>query len=282
MRVSRRVALGAGAVEETGDTLDAARASRRRSWITTAIVLAIVGGFLILIVATILSNSMGRNSGVTSSSLGANANLSSSAGAFTDDDAPPPGSSAKSKRKGKAADLDEPYLSPYSAPYEPTDVAVPPVTYPAAVTPVGVPDVTESYEPTPPGVTKPKPAKPELPNVPKTATARIVSDGDVFFSSRATGDKVYSKSEVDAPAQLVYRPEPIRSGDTVGSSGVVRLEAVCRADGTVTDIRVIKGLPNELTWATVQAARAITFTPATKDGTSVPMLLRITYNFKAN
>lgn len=280
-----------GAVEETGDTLDAARAARRNSWIVTAIVLAIVGGFLILIVATILSNSTGRNSGVTNSSLGANANLSSSTGAFTDYEAPPPGSSGKSKRgKAKAAEFDDPYGAPYGPSDDsiplPAEIKAPPPDYfPTPI--IGAPDVAApaDVEPVvtiPPSSASPKIAKPETRKEVSSTVVKLVNDGDVFFLSRAAAGKVYSKNEVDGPAQLIYRPEPVRTGESVGSSGVVRLEAVCRADGTVTDIRVIKGLPNELTWAAVQAARGITFTPSTKDGVAVPMLLRITYNFKAN
>jgi len=51
--------------------------------------------------------------------------------------------------------------------------------------------------------------------------------------------------------------------------GTVVLNMVFRADGAITNIRIIRGLPDGLTEKAIEAARKIRFQPAVKNGTPV-------------
>ena len=62
-------------------------------------------------------------------------------------------------------------------------------------------------------------------------------------------------------------------------TGTVVLKCVFASDGTVTNIRVIQGLPDGLTEKAIEAARKIKFIPATKDGKNVSMWMQLEYNF---
>ncbi|HYO63491.1 MAG TPA: energy transducer TonB [Pyrinomonadaceae bacterium] len=64
-----------------------------------------------------------------------------------------------------------------------------------------------------------------------------------------------------------------------GTSGRVRLRVVLGAAGRVSDITVLKGLPDGLTEQAVGVARPITFLPAEKDGRRVSQWVVIEYNF---
>jgi TonB family protein len=62
-------------------------------------------------------------------------------------------------------------------------------------------------------------------------------------------------------------------------SGTIVLRVVFRADGHVTDIRVVSGLPYGLTDKAIQAAKTVRFTPAMKDGRAVSQYAQLEYNF---
>ena len=62
-------------------------------------------------------------------------------------------------------------------------------------------------------------------------------------------------------------------------TGTVRLRVTLAADGTVQDILPLTFLPHGLTEEAVAAARAIEFTPATKDGKPVSQYETVEYNF---
>ncbi len=157
---------------------------------------------------------------------------------------PPSGTTTKrSKQKSKAADTDNPYAAnPYSA-------DVPDFPLPA------MPATADSIEPTAPKTLARKDTKPEA--------SRLVGEGDVLFPAKANGT-VYRHSEVDIPAEVISHAEPIYNRADVKAPGMVQVEAVLQPDGTITDIRVLKGLSPTLTSAAIKAARAITFKPAIK------------------
>jgi TonB family protein len=88
-------------------------------------------------------------------------------------------------------------------------------------------------------------------------------------------------NQVARRALITFKPEP---GYTVearknGVEGVVRLRAVLNLSGEVTDIGVVKGLPDGLTEKAVSAAKRIRFTPAQKDGRQVSQYVVLEYNF---
>jgi TonB family protein len=61
--------------------------------------------------------------------------------------------------------------------------------------------------------------------------------------------------------------------------GAVILLATFTADGRITNIRVLKGLPNGLTQEAIKAAQHIRFNPATRNGVAVTVQARLEYNF---
>ncbi len=62
--------------------------------------------------------------------------------------------------------------------------------------------------------------------------------------------------------------------------GVVVLQVVFHANGSITDIRVIRSLPDGLTEKAIEAAKRIRFNPAVKNGT--PVSVRGTLEFSFN
>ena len=91
----------------------------------------------------------------------------------------------------------------------------------------------------------------------------------------------FKQSEVTRRAVITDRPEAeftekARQNDV---EGVVRLRVVLGASGKVSDINVIKGLPDGLTEKCVAAAKKIRFHPAEKDGRKVSQYVVIEYAF---
>ncbi|MCP9495198.1 MAG: energy transducer TonB [Pyrinomonadaceae bacterium MAG19_C2-C3] len=249
-----------GQIEESGDTLTLAAAQRaaRRTGIAVLVVVIIVAVFVVG--GAFYYRSVGNNAGVSrpgsSRALPASADNSNL-------NLPPSGtttkrSQGKSKDSSKAANTDNPYAAnPYSA-------DMPDLTFPA------MPATADSIEPTAPKTLARKEPKPD--------ELRMMNEGGVMFPAKANGT-VYRHSEVDTPAEIISHTEPIYNRADVKTPGMVQVEAVLRPDGTITDVRVLKALSPVLTSAAIKAARAITFTPAIKDGLPVPMLIRLNYNF---
>lgn len=112
----------------------------------------------------------------------------------------------------------------------------------------------------------------------KPAGALIADDPR---ASAAEGDGPYKSSELVQKVVLVYKPEPgfTEEARQHNVSGVVRLRAVLTSSGKVTDISVVKGLPDGLTERAIAAARRILFFPARKDGREVSQYVVLEYNF---
>ena len=94
-------------------------------------------------------------------------------------------------------------------------------------------------------------------------------------------NKTFSARDVTRKAVLLSKPEP---GYTAAAreqnvTGVVKLRVVLGADGRVSNISVVKGLPDGLTEQAIAAAKAIEFMPAQKDGRAVSQRVTIEYNF---
>lgn len=62
--------------------------------------------------------------------------------------------------------------------------------------------------------------------------------------------------------------------------GTVGLEAVVEADGTVGEVAVIEGLHPDLDAAAAACIRQWRFRPATKDGGSIPVILKFEISFR--
>ncbi|HEX8921515.1 MAG TPA: energy transducer TonB, partial [Pyrinomonadaceae bacterium] len=91
----------------------------------------------------------------------------------------------------------------------------------------------------------------------------------------------FKPNEVSSKARILSRPEPQYTEEARKNqvSGTVVLRAVFSANGQVTNIRTVSGLPNGLTERAMAAARQIRFAPATKDGRPVSQYIQIEYNF---
>lgn len=116
--------------------------------------------------------------------------------------------------------------------------------------------------------------------VPMPETVEAVS-ATLSRNETASGGAVYTAKEVDTKVVISLRPPPrytarARHNDTAGT---VTLRLVLAASGGVTDIEVLKGLPDGLTENAIEAARKIKFSPATKDGRPVSQRVIVFYTF---
>lgn len=114
----------------------------------------------------------------------------------------------------------------------------------------------------------------------KGADGVEVSDGPGFPLELDTGERVYLGREVDQKARLQSKPEPSYPEKALQDRirGRVVLRVIFSRTGRVENIIVISGLP-ELTERAIEAAKRITFVPATKDGQYVSMWMQLEYNF---
>lgn len=95
------------------------------------------------------------------------------------------------------------------------------------------------------------------------------------------GEKVYTAKEVDKKARLTRFPPPVYSEEARSNkvTGTVVLKALLSANGQVTNISVVSGLPFGLTERAIAAARKVQFVPAVKNGKNVSMWMQLEYNF---
>ena len=91
----------------------------------------------------------------------------------------------------------------------------------------------------------------------------------------------FRANEVTRKALILSKPEPGYTSEARENDveGVVRLRAVLAASGRVTNISVVKGLPDGLTEKAISAARQVRFTPAQKDGRVVSQYVILEYRF---
>jgi TonB family protein len=112
-------------------------------------------------------------------------------------------------------------------------------------------------------------------------TKQIVQDSLVGRLGEAEDGDVYDLPNVSTTPVLLTneRPPypPQASAKRVG--GLVILSAVFRADGRVSHLRVLTGLPEGLTETAVETARRIRFQPATKEGQPVSVRMQLEYRF---
>jgi TonB family protein len=105
----------------------------------------------------------------------------------------------------------------------------------------------------------------------KSETSDMTSDMNRVFSGRDVTEK----------PRILEKPEPTytEGARKFGVEGTVVLRAVFSRNGDVTNLNVTRKLPHGLTERAIRAARAIRFTPATKDGQPVSMYMQLEYNF---
>ncbi len=91
----------------------------------------------------------------------------------------------------------------------------------------------------------------------------------------------FRSDNVSVRAIITFKPEPgfTEEARKNNVTGIVRLRAVLSASGEVSNLSVVKGLPDGLTEKAMQAARQIKFRPAQKDGRTVSQYVVLEYNF---
>jgi len=97
----------------------------------------------------------------------------------------------------------------------------------------------------------------------------------------ASSDSIFTGRQVAQKARVLGKPEPTytESARKFGVQGTVILRCVFSAEGKVTNLHVVSGLPHGLTQRAISAARAISFEPAQIDGRPVSMWMQLEYNF---
>lgn len=91
----------------------------------------------------------------------------------------------------------------------------------------------------------------------------------------------FRQNEVTKRALITYKPEPGFTDEARKNNveGVVRLRAVLDVSGRVTNIGVVKGLPDGLNERAIAAAKQVRFNPAEKDGHVVSQIILFEYVF---
>jgi TonB family protein len=94
-------------------------------------------------------------------------------------------------------------------------------------------------------------------------------------------NEVFSANSVTARPQILGRPVPgyTEEARRAQIEGAVRLSVVLNANGTVSDIRVARGLGYGLDEKAIEAARQLQFVPAQKDGHTVSVRVFIEFKF---
>lgn len=97
----------------------------------------------------------------------------------------------------------------------------------------------------------------------------------------AADQTLFVGKDVSRKARLGMKPEPAYSevARQNGITGTVVIKCIFASNGSVTNIRVVSGLPFGLTEIAVDAAKKIRFIPAVKDGKYVSMWMQLEYNF---
>jgi TonB family protein len=80
---------------------------------------------------------------------------------------------------------------------------------------------------------------------------------------------------------VITKPEPTYTDEARKNqvTGTVILRCVFSSSGSVTNVRIVSGLPFGLSEKALEAARQIRFIPAIKDGHFASMYIQLEYNF---
>lgn len=93
--------------------------------------------------------------------------------------------------------------------------------------------------------------------------------------------RIYEPKEVSLRPKISSKPTPAYSAEAIAHNvrGRVVLSAVLCRTGKVTNVQVIESLPFGMTEKAIEAARAIKFEPAERNGRRVSEVIRLEYNF---
>lgn len=111
--------------------------------------------------------------------------------------------------------------------------------------------------------------------------AAIAQGSNTTVNVEKCGGRIYEPKEVSLRPKISSKPTPayLEEATAHGVRGRVVLSAVLCRTGKVTDVQVIESLPFGMTEKAIEAARAIEFEPAQKNGRRVSEVFRLEYNF---
>jgi len=106
--------------------------------------------------------------------------------------------------------------------------------------------------------------------------------GPATTKSETDYSRVFRQSETSQRARITSNPQPhyTEKARMYMIEGVVRIVAVLKADGQITNIRAVSELPFGLTDTAIRAASGIKFEPAIKDDRKVSQYVTLEYNFR--
>jgi protein TonB len=132
--------------------------------------------------------------------------------------------------------------------------------------------------------TKSEQAEPPPVTAERNQDYQCTDDGSLarILETTHTSERIVSAKEADEPARITKKPPPqyTRAARRNGVQGFVSLKVLLAADGQVSRVRVLKGLPAGLTENAIRAACKIQFKPATKDGQPASMWVTVEFAFR--
>jgi TonB family protein len=149
-----------------------------------------------------------------------------------------------------------------------------------AKAPATSPPAVEEATPTP--SPQPERAKPQIAVV-RNEEYKCTDDGSfVIMVEPSAAAKPLAPNEVTTKAVIRSKPKPeyTKEASRRAVQGVVTVRAVLGADGKVSAVTILKGLPFGLNESALHAACKIEFTPAIKDGQAVSQWLKTDFTFR--
>ena len=113
------------------------------------------------------------------------------------------------------------------------------------------------------------------------AAIAIAQNSNKPISDGKCAGRIYQPKETSLRANISSKPTPNYSAEAIAHNvrGRVVLSAVMCRSGKVTNVQVIESLPFGMTEKAIEAARAIKFQPAERNGRRVSEAFRLEYNF---
>ncbi|MEK6280035.1 MAG: energy transducer TonB [Acidobacteriota bacterium] len=133
---------------------------------------------------------------------------------------------------------------------------------------------------------KPKAAEHQAPPVTaeRNQDYRCTDDGSLarILDTEQGEPEVLPSKKVDSRVVISSKPPPsyTKEARRLGVQGFVVLKTLLSAEGEISRVRVVKGLPAGLTENAIRAACKIKFKPAMKDGQAVAQWLTVEYVFR--
>lgn len=111
--------------------------------------------------------------------------------------------------------------------------------------------------------------------------AAVAQGSNSTINDEKCGGRIYEPKEISFRAKIRSKPTPNYSAEAIAHNvrGRVVLSAVLCRTGKVTDVQIIESLPFGMTEKAIEAARAIEFEPAQRNGRRVSEVFRLEYNF---